>query len=67
VLKLYSAVWFARAEAVAALIQEHVGVQRLVVRLSRNIQKAAAREALTDGAVIFGPPVEGQFCSARTG
>jgi 23S rRNA (cytosine1962-C5)-methyltransferase len=34
-------------------------VQRLVVRLSRNIQKAATREMLADGAVIFGPPVEG--------
>ena len=67
VLKLYSAVWFARAEAVAALIQEHVGVQRLVVRLSRNIQKAAAREALTDGAVILGPPVEGPVLFRENG
>ena len=58
VLKLYSAVWFARADQIAALIQEHLPVQRLVVRLSRNIQKAATREMLMDGAVIFGPPVE---------
>ena len=59
VLKLYSAVWFARVEQIAGLIQEHLRVQRLAVRLSRNIQKAATREALVDGAVIFGPPVEG--------
>src|SRR5688572_7454733 len=59
VLKLYSAVWFARADAIAALIREHLRAQRIVVRLSRNIQKAATRQVLLDGAVIFGAPVEG--------
>jgi len=59
VLKLYSAVWFARVKPIAGLIQEHLGAQRLVVRLSRNIQKAATREVLMDGAVVFGPPAEG--------
>ena len=59
VLKLYSAVWFGRVEPIARLIQEYLRVQRLVLRLSRNIQKAATGELLADGAVIFGPPVEG--------
>ena len=59
VLKLYSAVWFSRVELMATLIQEHLRVRGLVVRLSRNIQKAATREMFTDGAVIFGPPIEG--------
>ena len=59
VLKLYSAVWFERVELIAKLIQEHLGVPGMVVRLSRNIQKAATSETPTDGAVIFGPPVAG--------
>ena len=59
VLKLYSAVWFARADQIAALIRENLPAQRLVVRLSRNIQKTATRGALAEGAVIFGPRVEG--------
>jgi 23S rRNA (cytosine1962-C5)-methyltransferase len=59
VLKLYSAVWFGRANQIAALIREHLPVQRLVVRLSRNIQKAAPPDVLMDGTVIFGPRVEG--------
>ena len=67
VLKLYSAVWFARADQIAALIREHLRVQRLVVRLSRNIQKAATRQVLLDGAVIFGPPVEGPVLFRENG
>ncbi len=58
VLKLYSAVWFARVEKIAALIREHLPVQRLVLRLSRNIQRVAQGEQMTDGAVLFGPAVE---------
>ena len=59
VIKLYSAVWFSRMEQIVLLVREHLPVERLVVRLSRNIQKAAKSERLLDGGVLFGPNVEG--------
>ena len=58
VLKLYSAVWFGRVEQIVTLIREHAKVQRLVVRLSRNIQRDAKAGTVSDGAVLFGAPVE---------
>jgi 23S rRNA (cytosine1962-C5)-methyltransferase len=67
VLKLYSAVWFARVEQVAALVREHLPVQRLVLRLSRNIQRIGQGEQITDGAVLFGPPVDGSVLFRENG
>jgi 23S rRNA (cytosine1962-C5)-methyltransferase len=67
VLKLYSAVWFARVEQVAALVREHLPVQRLVLRLSRNIQRIAHGEQISDGAVLFGPPVDGPVLFRENG
>lgn len=67
VIKLYSAVWFARVEQIVALVREHLPVQRLVIRLSRNIQKAAKGEGLADGAVLLGPSVEGPVLFRENG
>lgn len=58
VLKLYSAVWLGRLEKIAQWVRDDLPVQRLVVRLSRNIQKAAKSEGIADGAIVFGPKVE---------
>jgi 23S rRNA (cytosine1962-C5)-methyltransferase len=58
VMKLYSAVWFGRMEQITALVREHLPVHRLVVRLSRNVQKGAKAEGLSEGAMLFGAPVE---------
>lgn len=50
-LKLYTAAWLPRLAAVAALIMEALAPGRLVLRLSRNIQKTAARFAVEDGSL----------------
>lgn len=56
VLKLYTAAWLPRLPAVTERIVATVHPERLVLRLSRNIQ-AAARQggALEDGQLLHGP------------
>ena len=50
VLKLYTAAWLPRLGEVTALLRQALQPERLVLRLSRNIQEAAARVAqLQDG------------------
>ena len=41
VMKMYTAAWLPRMEETASLIAEHLAPERLVLRLSRNIQSAA--------------------------
>jgi len=57
VLKLYTAAWLPRFEEISGLIRAQLKPERLVLRLSRNIQ-AAARELLSaeDGKIIYGDP-----------
>lgn len=58
VLKLYSLIWLPRLAMIRDLIQRTLQPQRLVLRLSRNVQalyRTAAR--LEDGQVLSGPPV----------
>ena len=56
VLKLYTAAWLPRLKEVTALILDLVRPDRLVLRLSRNIQVAAReRDALEDGQLLHGP------------
>src|SRR6266550_1334468 len=42
VLKLYTAAWLPRLKEVSAIIGEELRPERIVLRLSRNIQKVAA-------------------------
>jgi 23S rRNA (cytosine1962-C5)-methyltransferase len=57
VLKLYTASWLPRISEVLDLIVEHLAPDRLVLRLSRNIQDAAKQFNASDGQVLLGPPV----------
>jgi len=41
VLKLYTAAWLPRLDEILALLKENVPSERIVLRLSRNIQRAA--------------------------
>jgi 23S rRNA (cytosine1962-C5)-methyltransferase len=53
VLKLYTAAWLPRLEAVAGLIHSELEPERLVLRLSRNAQVAAERDfGWTDGQFL---------------
>jgi 23S rRNA (cytosine1962-C5)-methyltransferase len=55
VLKLYTAAWLPRFEEISNLILTQLKPQRLVLRLSRNLQ-STAREVISrqDGDMVFG-------------
>jgi 23S rRNA (cytosine1962-C5)-methyltransferase len=57
VLKLYSEVWLPRFAEISDLVRAQLKPERLVLRLSRNIQ-AAARKSISaeDGQIIYGTP-----------
>jgi 23S rRNA (cytosine1962-C5)-methyltransferase len=60
VLKLYTAAWLPRLDDTLALLRENVPGERIVLRLSRNIQSVAERRAppRRDGEIIFSKPAE---------
>ena len=60
VLKIYSAAWLPRLEEIRALLQEKIPCERIVLRLSRNIQSAAERRAPArrDGEIIYSQRAE---------
>ena len=54
VLKLYTAAWLPRLDDVIALLKETVPGERIVLRLSRNIQSIAETQfQQSDGKIIF--------------
>lgn len=58
VLKLYSAAWLPRLSEVLDLIRETLRPERVVLRLSRNIESMAAeRFKRNDGEIVYGAPV----------
>ena len=60
VLKLYTAAWLPRLEEIATLILNLLPHERLVLRLSRNMQQLAQSQfKLTDGQILHGPPLDG--------
>lgn len=58
VMKIYTTAWLLRLGEVTELIRERLKPERLVSRLSRNLQISGAA-ARADGQVIFGPELEG--------
>jgi 23S rRNA (cytosine1962-C5)-methyltransferase len=55
VLKIYTTVWLPRLNEVVEIIAEQVPHERLILRLSRNIQDKAL--PFTEGQILRGPPV----------
>lgn len=55
VLKIYTAAWLPRLEETLVLFKGKIPCERIVLRLSRNIQAAAERRSPTrrDGEVVF--------------
>ena len=55
VLKLYTAAWLPRLDEILALFKEQISCERIVLRLSRNIQSLAERRAPSrhDGEIVF--------------
>ncbi len=68
VVKLYTAAWFPRLEEITGLLRTEMQPERLVLRLSRNIQEAAQQQfQLADGQVLFGEKPEGGVTFLETG
>lgn len=57
VMKLYTAAWLPRLPEVAALVNDLLAPQRLLLRLSRNIQTVSQDSfRVADGQTLFGEP-----------
>ncbi len=57
VLKIYSAAWLPRLDEILALLKEKIPCERIVLRLSRNIQPLAEKQfQWRDGQMLFGSP-----------
>jgi 23S rRNA (cytosine1962-C5)-methyltransferase len=55
VLKIYTAAWLPRLDEILALFQEKIPCERIVLRLSRNIQPFAEKQfRRRDGQILFG-------------
>ncbi len=68
VLKLYSAAWLPRLNEILKPITEKLAPERVVLRLSRNIQSIArAHFELEDGQIIFGPSLSEPVTFLETG
>src|ERR1017187_9054581 len=62
VLKLYTAAWRPRLDDMLALFKENAPGERVVLRLSRNIQSVAEKQfQQCDGKVIFSQRAEPEF------
>lgn len=68
VLKLYTAAWLPRLEEIIGLIGERLRPDRIVLRLSRNIQDTARKDfARTDGEILRGSTLKGPLIFMESG
>lgn len=68
VLKLYTAVWLPWLEEISGLVAELLPAERLVLRLSRNVQLLARqRFSMADGQILRGQPLSGPVVFLETG
>jgi 23S rRNA (cytosine1962-C5)-methyltransferase len=68
VLKLYTAAWLPRLSEILDLIQHSLDPERVVLRLSRNIQSTlTARFKNSDGEILCGPPLPGPVIFLESG
>lgn len=68
VLKLYTAAWLRQLSEILALIRESLQSERIVLRLSRNIQEVASGQfGKNDGEILHGPPLDEPIVFLETG
>jgi 23S rRNA (cytosine1962-C5)-methyltransferase len=68
VLKLYTVAWLPRLDDTLALLKENVPGERIVLRLSRNIQAAAETQFQhSDGQALHGLPPAGPVVFLESG
>jgi 23S rRNA (cytosine1962-C5)-methyltransferase len=68
VLKIYSGIWCPRLSDIVTWVRTKLGPERVVLRLSRNLQELASRRfALTDGQILYGPSLNGPVIFQESG
>ena len=68
VVKIYTAAWLPRLEEILALLREKIPNERMVLRLSRNIQSMAGKQfKLQDGQVVHGEAPSGPVIFLENG
>ncbi len=68
VLKIYTAAWLPRLKEILSLFQKNISYERIVLRLSRNIQSTAEKQfRLGDGQTIFGAAPAGAVIFSENG
>jgi 23S rRNA (cytosine1962-C5)-methyltransferase len=68
VLKIYTAAWLPRFDEIVVLFKEKIPCERIVLRLSRNIQSIAEKQfQRRDGQIIFGTAPEGPVVFSENG
>jgi 23S rRNA (cytosine1962-C5)-methyltransferase len=68
VLKTYSAAWLPRLDEISALLKEKIPCERIVLRLSRNIQPNAEKQfQRRDGQMLFGSSPAGPVIFSENG
>jgi 23S rRNA (cytosine1962-C5)-methyltransferase len=68
VLKLYTAAWLPRLKEIITLIGDELAPQRVVLRLSRNIQEFAQQEfQRSEGQMLVGEPPKANVVFLETG
>jgi 23S rRNA (cytosine1962-C5)-methyltransferase len=66
VVKIYSGAWLPRLNEISSLMKAQIPCERIVLRLSRNIQSVAAKHFQRhDGQILFGPALESQLVFAE--
>jgi 23S rRNA (cytosine1962-C5)-methyltransferase len=68
VLKLYTAAWLPCLEQILALLRKRLEPERIILRLSRNIQTVARdRFSQADGQILLGGPLAGPVIFLENG
>jgi 23S rRNA (cytosine1962-C5)-methyltransferase len=68
VLKLYTVAWLPRLKEIVALIKEQLSPERLILRLSRNVQHLASKQfGHSDGEILSGPHLDGPVVFLESG
>jgi len=68
VLKVYTAAWLPRLDEMLALFKENIPCDRIVLRLSRNIQTSAEKQfQLRDGQILIGSTLDAPVIFSENG
>lgn len=68
VLKIYTAAWLSRLDEILALFKATIPCERIVLRLSRNIQAIAEKQfRRRDGQILFGSQPAGPVIFSENG